>query len=222
MWRCLLITFTLLLAHGVIGAVAFPKGAQHDFGLLYPTALSEFSFEVKADVADLVIKQVRTNCGCFKVIDFPKQLAVGEVGRVTVAVDAYELKGPFSKLIFLITNQQIARYAVRGRIKPLVKFSGGSKLELKPQSKNEATSFSKTFIKTTSDTLELGEPKWVGEAKSIGDLQLTFDNATKQYTLSGSWISKADDTKSGLIEIPVLVPKDAGMIQIPVTVSDSK
>lgn len=84
--------------------VSFNK-SSHDFGAINQGDKVEYTFEIKNEgLSDLVIRSVRSSCGCTAVSPSKNVIPAGEAAPIKVVFDSRGKKGNQTKSITVITN----------------------------------------------------------------------------------------------------------------------
>ena len=92
-------------AENNFGAVIFLPETQHDFGKVTAGTKVEhiFKFENKG-TESLIIKDVKTSCGCTAAVVSNNSIKPGEVGSIKVDFDTKNREGRNSKSITIVSN----------------------------------------------------------------------------------------------------------------------
>ncbi|EIM71942.1 hypothetical protein A3SI_20187 [Nitritalea halalkaliphila LW7] len=102
---------------GFLSEIHFPEGRLHDFGQIPQNkeVVHEFSIE-NTSSKKIRIVEVSTACGC-TAVDFPKELAAGEMGKIKIRYDA-KLMGIFKKHALVITTceEQVHKLMISGEV----------------------------------------------------------------------------------------------------------
>lgn len=187
------------------------------------TTSATFDVENTGD-APLEILNGRTSCPCAK-LDYPKAIAPGETGTVTVTIDTLKLSGPTRVNIFLNTNDpdepspklqanvesKDALAANPGTYRYLVyqNFAGTASITQTIVALDN-TDIEITKVESPYDFLTIGEPRPATDAERI--LQYTgkqwsfdavLDNAPPVGALTGAVTVHTNHPSQPIIPIPV-------------------
>lgn len=88
-----------------IGAKIFLQETQHDFGKVKEGQKVEYTFKVENQGTEpLVIKDVKTSCGCTAAVVSNSTIKPGQMGSIKVDFDTKNRFGRNSKSITIVTN----------------------------------------------------------------------------------------------------------------------
>jgi uncharacterized cupredoxin-like copper-binding protein len=90
-----------------IGARIFFPETQHDFGKVKEGLKVEYTFKFENKGTDsLVVKDIKTSCGCTAAVVSNSSLKPGEVGSIKVDFDTKNRSGRNSKSITIVSNDK--------------------------------------------------------------------------------------------------------------------
>lgn len=88
-----------------VGAIIYLPETQHDFGKIAEGNKVEYTFKFEnKGTESLVIKDVKTSCGCTAAIVSNSTVKPGEVGSIKVDFDTKNREGRNSKSITIVSN----------------------------------------------------------------------------------------------------------------------
>jgi uncharacterized cupredoxin-like copper-binding protein len=88
-----------------VGAVIFLPETQHDFGKVPEGKKVEYTFKFEnKGTESLVIKDVKTSCGCTAAVVSSTTIKPGQVGSIKVDFDTKNRQGRNSKSITIVSN----------------------------------------------------------------------------------------------------------------------
>ncbi len=88
-----------------VGAVIFLPETQHDFGKVAQGKKVEYTFKFEnKGTESLVIKDVKTSCGCTAAVVSDNSIKPGQVGSIKVEFDTKNREGRNSKSVTIVSN----------------------------------------------------------------------------------------------------------------------
>ncbi|UDQ98773.1 DUF1573 domain-containing protein [Lentisphaerota bacterium WC36G] len=178
---------------------------------------------------NLIIKNIRTTCGCSKINILSKNINPGETTKLTINLNKNSLSGSFNKIIFIETNDPKNRFMklnLTGTAKVLYTITPRSNFYLGFIKENQ--NFKKTFIvKFNEDISTIKFGKLIQKGNLKLKIDKTIDKKANNLTLT---ISNDETVKTKItrikssIEIPIISPEQQPTIKLKITglVKDEK
>ncbi len=178
---------------------------------------------------NLIIKNIRTTCGCSKIDISSKNIRPNETAKLTVNLNKNSLSGSFHKIIFIETNDPKNRFMklnLTGTAKVLYTIAPKSNCYLGFIKENQK--IKKIFIVKFNEDIsqiKFGKVAQKGNLKLKIEQQIDKKSNTLKLTISSNdAISKKIKRINSTIELPIISPEKQPPIKIKLTglVKDAK
>ncbi len=178
---------------------------------------------------NLIIKKIRTTCGCSKIDISSKNIKPNETAKLTVNLNKNSLSGPFHKILFIETNDPKNRFMklnLTGTAKTLYSITPKPSCYLGFIKSNQ--NFKKIFIvKFNEDISKIKFGKIVQKGNLELEIEQQIDKKTNTLKLvisNAEIISKKLKRINSTFELPIISPEKQPPIKIKLTgiVKDAK
>ncbi len=197
----LALPFFLALSYGFLLSQAGPqikfKESSWDFGKMKEGQVKthQFVFENTGD-APLVVKRVRTSCGCAAALVSDKTIEPGKKGEIKVTFDSRGYEGSVSKYVYVETNDK-ARSVVQLIISAMIEVPPRPRIDLEKYNFDAGLILEGEPILAQSVIINRGEQ----------ELRVSFSHRDAKYFHDGKEISSelriaAGEEAAVEIEIP--------------------
>jgi hypothetical protein len=218
-----IITTLLLLVFSIVPAMAASPAISPEKPIFLFGQMAEgdklehtFRFNNIGD-APLIIKKVRSSCGCTAALLSADVIGPGETGEVKTVFDSSGFSGPVSKTIYLYTNdpvQEIVRFQLSGNVQkeihlqparlqfPILTAATASRATLTLTNKGQGTLFL-SDLKTTSSEMvaELSVTRLEPEESAVLEVTVTPDEGKLRF--AGYITLRTSSPRNPLLRIPV-------------------
>lgn len=153
------------------------SATEWDFGTLWEGDPVKTEFTVKnTGEGTLKLVSVRASCSCTAVKPSKESLAPGETASVPVSVDSMKRKGPIDATVNIETNdpnQPIARFHVKGMIKPIFEMKNVSTTATNPNAPiTPMVTTAVTFGRISADAMKSMQLEIVNQGQETADMKL--------------------------------------------------